>query len=195
MLVAKPFGSFGTALSCILFFANLVIFAVAFWRGKYELRQRREVQALQKQTRDLASQLEDFQGKVMGIVAVERTIGKADRRRFLPGGDWCATASTADVMKAAADIELDLVGMQDKEDELRRFLEVAAQQEAKGEVADWYWKEDDARMAAHDPTSTFGMNWVKYADSVAAQMEFCKSSMGATDGAPTFSFLLLKVIL
>ena len=74
MLVAKPFGSFGTALSCILFFANLVIFAVAFWRGKYELQQRREVQALQKQTRDLASQLEDFQGRVLGIVAVERSI-------------------------------------------------------------------------------------------------------------------------
>ncbi len=35
--------------------------------------------------------------------------------------------------------ELDLAGVEDKEDELRRFLAVAAQQEAKGETAVWFW--------------------------------------------------------
>ena len=62
--------------------------------------------------------------------------------------------------------------MSDKEDELRRFLAVAAAQEAKGDIAVWYWKEDEARMDGHDPATTFGKHWVRYADSVAAQMEF-----------------------
>lgn len=138
MLVAKPFGGFGTPLSCVLLCANLVIFAVALHRARAELRARREVEILKQQTHDLAAHIKDFEKRVLGIVAVERSILKNDRTRFLPGGDWCATASRSDVIAAAQDIELDLVGVEQKEDELRRFLAVAAKQEAKGEVANWY---------------------------------------------------------
>ena len=93
MLVAKPFGGFGTPLSCVLLCANLVIFAVALHRARAELRARREVEILKQQTHDLAAHIKDFEKRVLGIVAVERSILKNDRTRFLPGGDWCATAS------------------------------------------------------------------------------------------------------
>lgn len=92
ILVAEPFTQAGTALSCILLAANLIIFVVSFRRAKAEIRTRREIRRMQQKTADLAEQLEDFRGTVIGIVAVERGIGK-DRKRFLPGGDWCATAS------------------------------------------------------------------------------------------------------
>ena len=60
------------------------------------------------------------------------------------------------MLAAAKDIELDLVGVEQKEDELRRFLEVAANQMAKQEKALWYWREDEGRMDAHNSDLTFG---------------------------------------
>ena len=60
------------------------------------------------------------------------------------------------MVAAAQDIELDLVGVQEKEEELRRFLAVASEQEAKGEVAVWYWKEDEGRMNLHADSSRYG---------------------------------------
>ena len=114
----------------------------------------------------------------------------------------CLFLSSKDVVAAAQDIELDLVGVQEKEEELRRFLAVASEQEAKGEVAVWYWKEDEGRMNYHADSSRYGncckghllpvrkplnsmkfmtnqntllpfvLTGVRYADSVAAQMEF-----------------------
>ena len=65
-----------------------------------------------------------------------------------------------ELLVAAKDIELDVVGT-DKDDELRRFLEVAAGQQATGIVAFWYWQEDEGRMPTHAPEETYGKNWVK----------------------------------
>ena len=60
------------------------------------------------------------------------------------------------MVAAAQDIELDLIGVQEKEEELRRFLAVTSEQEAKGEVAVWYWKEDEGRMQYHNDSSRYG---------------------------------------
>ena len=73
----------------------------------------------------------------------------------------------SELIEAAKEIQLDLLGVQ-KETELRRFLEIAASQQATGIVALWYWQEDESRMARHDSSQTYGKNWVAYADSVVS---------------------------
>ena len=93
IIVAEPFQSDNSALSVLLLLVNLAIFYMVFKRAKSELRSRRELTVLQEQTQLLADQLEDFEGAMLGLVAVDRPIGLADRKKFLPGGDWCASAS------------------------------------------------------------------------------------------------------
>ncbi len=104
IIVAEPFDSDNSALSVILVLVNIAVFYVAFKRAKNELKSRRELTKLQEHTKKLAEELEDFKGAMLAVVAVDRAIGLADRKRFLPGGDWCATASVQDVRTAAEDI-------------------------------------------------------------------------------------------
>ena len=93
IIVAEPFNSDNSALSVVLLFANLAVFYVAFKRARSELDSRRNLSKLQEQTKALASQLEQFEGAMLAVVAVDRAIGGSDRQKFLPGGDWCALAS------------------------------------------------------------------------------------------------------
>ena len=71
----------------------------------------------------------------------------------------------SELIEAAQDMVLDLVGL-DQEDELRRFLEVAAKQQVTGTKAIWYWKEDLNKIDAHNPSQVYQNSWIAYADSV-----------------------------
>ena len=171
IIVAEPFSSDNSVLSVILLLVNLVIFYMVFKRAKSEFHSRLKLNKLQEQTNYLAEQLQAFEGALLGIVAVDRAIGQADHKKFLPGGDWCASASKKELIEAAQDMVLDLVGL-DQEDELRRFLEIAAKQQVTGTKAIWYWKEDLNKIDAHNPSQVYQNSWIAYADSVAAQLEY-----------------------
>ena len=71
----------------------------------------------------------------------------------------------SELIEAAQDMVLDLVGL-DQEDELRRFLEIAAKQQVTGTKAIWYWKEDLNKIDAHNPSQVYQNSWIAYADSV-----------------------------
>ncbi len=71
----------------------------------------------------------------------------------------------SELIEAAQNMDLDLVGL-DQEDELRRFLEVAAKQQVTGSKAIWYWQEDLSKIDAHNPSQVYQNKWVTYADSV-----------------------------
>jgi hypothetical protein len=73
------------------------------------------------------------------------------------------------------------VGLDDKGEEyLGNFLQVASLQKMRGEVAHWYWREDDEFVSAHDPKEVLtlnGVHYCRYADAVAAQFEMSWQKM------------------
>ena len=70
----------------------------------------------------------------MNVVAVSKPMTFKVRTRFRPGGEWCKSASKEELLLAAKDIELDTVGVENKEKELATFLQVATCQQTQGEV-------------------------------------------------------------
>ena len=160
MLLVRPFKQNNSAIAWLLILANLAVFVVAFKRAKTELDRRQELKTLQDETVKLAKDLKDFQTSLVNVVAVARPTGK-DREKFLPGGDWCQSASVEQLLAAAKEIELDLIGVEEKEDELRKFVEVAADQVRKKEKALWYWREDDSRIKDHVPSEVYDDKWIR----------------------------------
>lgn len=155
-----PFNTDNSAIAAVLLVANFAVFGFAYKRAYRELEARWELQGLHAKTIELATELQDFQKSLVNVVAVARPMDK-DREKFLPGGAWCASASKADLLAAAKNIELDIVGVEEKEDELRRYVEVAAQQIQSGTKALWYWREDDARISGHAAAEIYDNKWIK----------------------------------
>ena len=176
LLVSRPFHLRAAALSYALVVANVAILAVALVQqlrvARYELKMRELQRRLQL--------------RMLNVVAVRRGLGVRERRRFI-SDDWAATPrrmSRAQLDHAANAAQLDVVGVKN-DDEMRRFLAYADASDRHGKKAVWYWKEDKDRIGRHKKEEVDG-EWAKYADSVAAQLEFFHAKLAkGEDGAAT----------
>lgn len=187
VVVANPNGISHESLGVVLLLANLAIFVMALQQQFKEAERKTRLNALR-------AKVEDFSKSVTGIVAVRRATKVQDVTRFV-FGDWAAM-SQAQRQKAAAAKQLDTSGVEN-EDELSRFLAVVQAATNKGEVAKWYWREDDHRTSSHDPASIHLTCWVAYADSVAAQLEFFydnKTVASTTNAAAATNVLLHSIV-
>jgi hypothetical protein len=170
ILTAAPVNINEHAVGVILVLANVAIFVLALLE---QLREAKTRHALHAELNTLRKQVTEFQRHVHNIVTVQRTISMRERRRFMTE-DWVAPPDqmTATELQHAADTaKLDTLGVLNRH-ELERYLQVSAANEKEEKKVHWYWAEDPSCLGDHDPAHVLAPHWVRYADSVSAQLEY-----------------------
>lgn len=196
MLSGAPFGVDGSLVASLLLVANVAIFAVALRNQIADTRAKLEVAARNQRLHDendaLKAELDEFRNNVKSIVTVAVDLNAAQRHELLLGtlGDVLPPeiAGVLNIDSMSADeqrrtivavsttsrssqaMALDLRGLADRGEAIN-YLEAVATRERTGVHAEWYWQETADRVAGHDPAMVWEGTWVRYADSVAAQLE------------------------
>jgi len=170
ILSAAPTSVDNNAIGVVLVLANIAIFVLALLEQLREAKAKLETET---ELRSLRAQVAEFQKNVLNVVVAQRSISLRERRRFMTD-DWAAPPkqmTAGQLQNAANAAKLDTVGVIDRH-ELERQLEVSAAHEKENVDVHWYWAEDHAHLANHDPACVLAPHWVRYADSVGAQLEY-----------------------
>ena len=100
LLLDEPFNVDYEAVAWLLVFATVAVLLFALRRSVREAQARLDLRALNEEVALLADELENFKGSVLNIVAVNKPMTFKVRTKFLPGGEWCASASREELLEA-----------------------------------------------------------------------------------------------